>query len=304
MNNYEIFLDTSTIHGLPWISRTKNWSRLFWIIVLIGAFSGAGFLIYESFDNWGQSPVTTTIETLPISQITLPNVTICPPKNSLLNLNYDIVHSDELKLENDTRKELIDYSLDVVQEEFYNEVMRNLSKLEDPKRYFNWYHGYTQWRYPYYDFEANQLSFWVQTSATSGNLTTQFYGDKFDANKVDNSIAIRIRVFVPKNVLNRTNYKATLFFEVEKNTMKEVGDGDLLSVGGKDDIDADQTHVSVKFSKTNGGNFTTQLLRKIPEEVIRTIEQEKMPGFSFNWKYNKEVKPWAKYKDDNTQFTR
>ena len=87
------FLDSSTIHGLALISSTRRWSRLFWILVVIAGFSVAGFMIFESFDNW-ESQITTTIETLPLSELTLPNVTVCPPKNSVLNLNYDIVHAD------------------------------------------------------------------------------------------------------------------------------------------------------------------------------------------------------------------
>ena len=52
-------------------------------------------------------------------------------KNSLLNLKYEIVHSDEIKIDNGTRKELFDFALDVVQDEFYMETMRSLSKIQD-----------------------------------------------------------------------------------------------------------------------------------------------------------------------------
>ena len=81
MDHVKEFLDNSTIHGLSFISSTRRWSRLFWILVVIGGFSGAGYMIYTSFHNWGQSPISTTIETLPISELTLPNVTVCPPKS-------------------------------------------------------------------------------------------------------------------------------------------------------------------------------------------------------------------------------
>ena len=87
MEHVKTFLDTSTIHGLSWISGTKSWLRLFWILVVIGGFSGAGYLIYTSFNNWEQSPISTTIETLPISRIIFPNITVCPPKQLFLNLN-------------------------------------------------------------------------------------------------------------------------------------------------------------------------------------------------------------------------
>ena len=65
MDNIKTFFDTSTIHGLSWISGTRRWSRLFWILIVAGGFSGAGYLIYTSFDNWEKSPISTTVETRP-----------------------------------------------------------------------------------------------------------------------------------------------------------------------------------------------------------------------------------------------
>ena len=114
MEHIKQFLDTSTIHGLSWISVGRKWSRLFWILIVIGGFTGAGYLIHESFDNWRQNPITTTVETLPISEITFPNVTVCPPKNSFLNLNYDIQQSENVTFDNDSRNKLFDYALDVI----------------------------------------------------------------------------------------------------------------------------------------------------------------------------------------------
>lgn len=104
MEHIKTFLDTSTIHGLSWISSTRRWSRLIWILIVIGGFSAAGYLIYESFHNWDQGPVTTTLETLSISKITFPNVTICPPKTLVLNLNYDILQLENIKLGKEKRK--------------------------------------------------------------------------------------------------------------------------------------------------------------------------------------------------------
>ena len=130
MEHIQTFLESSTIHGLSWISSTRRWSRLFWILVVIGGFSGAGYLIYSSFDNWEKSPITTTIESLPISKITLPNITVCPPKNSYLNLNPLIMKSEKFKLDGKSRQQVLDYSLDVIQDAFYQEIMKNLSKIK------------------------------------------------------------------------------------------------------------------------------------------------------------------------------
>ena len=94
-------------------------------------------MIYTSFHNWKQSPITTTMETIPISQIKFPNVSVCPPRNSFLNLNYDFRQSENIEIDNNTRKELVESALDVIQDEFHKEIMTNLSKLGDPDRYYN-----------------------------------------------------------------------------------------------------------------------------------------------------------------------
>ena len=69
MDHVKKFLESSTIHGMSWISSSRNISRGFWIVVVFLGFSGAGYLIHESFNNWEQSPISTTEEILPISEI-------------------------------------------------------------------------------------------------------------------------------------------------------------------------------------------------------------------------------------------
>ena len=91
MENVITFLESSTIHGLAYISTDRKYVRLFWILVVIGGFTGAGVLIHQSFDNWAESPVKTTIETHPITELTFPKVTVCPPKHTYTDLNYDLM---------------------------------------------------------------------------------------------------------------------------------------------------------------------------------------------------------------------
>ena len=80
MGSIKEFLESSTIHGLQYIATTRKIVKLLWILVIVAGFSGAGVLINQSFQAWDESPVKTTIETLPITEITLPKVTVCPPK--------------------------------------------------------------------------------------------------------------------------------------------------------------------------------------------------------------------------------
>ena len=128
MEHLKDFLDASTIHGLAWISSTRRLFRLFWILIVIAGFSVAGYLIYESFYNWKQSPISTTVETVSISKITFPNVTVCPPKNLFLNLNYDIMQSDKVKFDKEEKEKLLKASLNIIEDPLFDEIMTNLRK--------------------------------------------------------------------------------------------------------------------------------------------------------------------------------
>ena len=222
------------------ISSTKSYVRLFWILVVVGGFAAAIWMIFESFENWREKPISSVIETLPISEIIFPNVTVCPPRNLFLNLNSDIKKSENVKLTKDLRNELLEYSLDVIQQVFYEEVMGNLRKLEDPERFYNWYHGYTKIQYPYYETLINQLRYPVSSSATSGNISTQYFGEKFNATKVESNIYIDMNIYVPLFAFGDENF--SLLVNIEKNTITEFRDEDMMRSWPGGIIDAELPH--------------------------------------------------------------
>ena len=89
------FLDNSTIHGLSYISTTKRFSKLFWIVIVLSGFLGASILINSSFQEWKESPIKTIIETFSIERIEFPVVTVCPTKNTFTILNYDLLMANQ-----------------------------------------------------------------------------------------------------------------------------------------------------------------------------------------------------------------
>ena len=92
MNILMEFLETSTIHGLSYISTSKSRAgKVFWSLVVLGGFCSAGFLINNSYIDWRQSPVSTSTSTVPIKELPFPKVTVCPPKDSNTALNPDLV---------------------------------------------------------------------------------------------------------------------------------------------------------------------------------------------------------------------
>ena len=81
MEGIQEFLESSTIHGLAHISATRNkLNQLFWILIVILGFLAAGFLIKNAFLDWEKSPIETSIETFPISDVYFPTIVVCPPK--------------------------------------------------------------------------------------------------------------------------------------------------------------------------------------------------------------------------------
>ena len=304
MEQIREFLDTSTIHGMSWISDSRRWIRLFWIVVVIGGFTGAFVIIFESFYNWDKSPITTTSETLSISDITFPNVTVCPQENSFLNLNFNILKSEKLKLDDDTRRELSDYAIDIIQDEFHKEMMTNLSKLEYPERYYNWYHGFTKLEYPYYndDSRIQQLIYYVQTSAVSGTIATPYFGTKLNTSKVEPKIQIFVMIYIPTEVKGDRN--STILFKIEKQSMKEVTDK-LYFNDYRFAIDYDITNFSRNITAPRSAYFL-KLTRKVSKDDVENTELNYMPGFGFKWYYNRHLNPETKYRDTyaNKQYVR
>ena len=98
------FLEASTIHGLCYISNSKNAiTRSIWIVIVCVGFICAGIIIDNSFSSWREYPVATSIETFPISQAKFPRVTVCPPERYHTALNYDLVALEKIELQEEVR---------------------------------------------------------------------------------------------------------------------------------------------------------------------------------------------------------
>ena len=95
------------------------------------------------------------------------------------------------------RDMLLDYS--------FNELMSNINLLQDDDRYYNWYHGYSELLLPFWgrakcnklkDPKCGKVSlrYYFNTMAGQGNISTQYFGEKFDAEKVKKDIIFHITI--------------------------------------------------------------------------------------------------------------
>ena len=144
MENFRNYLESSTVHGLVYISTTRRLVRFFWILVVITGFTGAGYLIQTSFQEWNNNPVKTTIETRPISEVNFPLITVCPSRGTYTNLNYDLEKMKNMKSEfdfdyiDDFNSRFTKYFHDINYQKYISELENGL-KITD--EYRNWYIG-------------------------------------------------------------------------------------------------------------------------------------------------------------------
>ena len=136
------FLENSSIHGLGFISHTQAFRKAFWVCVVIAGFSTALGIIHQSIVNWTEQPITTMVETFPITEIDFPTVTVCPPPNTYTNLNYDLVKAENLVYEESdgiVDEDSLEYQLiyHILQSEHKQALEFSFDETDKYKNWFN-----------------------------------------------------------------------------------------------------------------------------------------------------------------------
>ena len=281
METLRIFLESSTIHGLSYIATTKRFVRLLWILIVIAGFTGAGVIIYNAFQDWADSPVTTTIETMPITDITFPKVTVCPPKNTYTDLNYDLTMTENMTLDVETRNKLTDFAIEIVKDQFFDSMMEYFSKLKEENRYYNWYNGISKISFPYKNKDTG-LNFYLHCYALNGSVSTHHFGEQYYADKVEPHIGdYMVTIYVPRSL----KYTATLHIDIEKVTMNVPFSRDNL-FDHTSLIDANLRRFTKNVTNLFLGSYDMRLQRKVSKQDIKDNSVlGVMPGFRLKWWY-------------------
>ena len=287
------FLESSTIHGMSYISAPGRYVRVFWTLVVIAGFTGAGIMIHQSFQSWADSPVKTTIETLPITKITFPKVTVCPPKNTYTDLNYDLMMIENMTLSNDTRDELTNYSTELLHEQLTGTILTNLDKMEDDDRYFNWYNGITKIEAPYYS--DNRLKFYINTYAQSGSISSQYFGEQFDAEKVETDLYYSIKIRIPKTI--NAQDLLTLHVQIDKISMKDLSKGTDKITAAYKSLSEDTTHFVKNYTnlKYGDGDIWIKHERRVSKDDVLEMNMDQMPGFKISWRFTGNIEKKINY---------
>ena len=283
MEGVKEFLESSTIHGLSYISTTRKLIKLFWVLVVIGGFSVAGWLIFQSFETWDESPITTTVETYPIREITFPKVTVCPPINTHTDLNYDLIKTENKTIKQDIRDELTNYAVSLLNDYLFEGVMNNMSRLQESDQYYNWYHGLSKISLPYYFVTGKKIYYEKTTYASFGSISTQHYGEKFNIDHVDTDLLYRVFVYIPSD---KKDAKISLHFVIEKLTMTDLSSGKDEFKVGSTVIDDNARNMTEIYETTRPSYELISLKREeVSMDDVSKMAIKLMPGFKLTWYY-------------------
>ena len=217
-NNIKAYLESSTIHGLSYISATRGCTRLVWVLVVITGFSAAGVLIKQAFDSWADNPVTTTIETLPIAEAAFPRVTVCPPQQTYLDLNYHFLDIGKRTLTEMERNELLRNFAEHFQQEDFDNTLKRISQFKEKDKYRNWYRGLTAVPITYDEakdnIEVNSLYF--HTYAPSGEISSAYFRENFDVENFQ--LVSEHNMFI----MNPYSHSSNMSIQIEYDLESEV----------------------------------------------------------------------------------
>ena len=216
MEGLKEFIESSTIHGLAHISTNRGLVRFLWLFVVLIGFSGAGILIHQSFSSWAASPISTTIQTVPISDLDFPNVTVCPPKKSFTSLNPDLVMSKNMTFDLKKRHEVADSIVDTVFFANYEPKYKEFLEYRGQQKLKDLYSGVSKIVLPSHKKMPNNVTYRVynyDTQALNGSISTPYFRKPFDNNTFELTLIMQAFIYVPDKI--QKGSKIVLDFEYD-----------------------------------------------------------------------------------------
>ena len=292
METLRNFLEVSTIHGLSYLSTSKKSQRLIWTFVVLTGFTSAAIMIHAAFENWAESPISTNINTRPISEFRLPKISVCPPKNTFTNLNYDLMTAQNMTLSNETRSMLKDQALQMLSDLTFEEIIKNISLVEESSKYTNWYKGFTEIELPSYvgnddrrlEKQRNTINFDFILYSLSGNITTQHFGDIYKEKLVERMLYISATFKVPQSLQYSEEY---LMINMENVPL--IGHEKMCLDYTCSDLKEQILSKSISL-KRGDREILFEFSRKITTREIRKFQNiERMPGFTLWWSYSQNT---------------
>ena len=233
----------------------------------------------------------TTIETKAISELNLPVVTVCPPKGTFTNLNYDLVTinntlmgEDQIKsLKTFIHKAIIDQEFEAVSEEDKSYMIKG--------KYESWFKGITQFTLPE---TKTKTTFYLWTTASVGEAETPNFGADYSKKSFPLKLSYILLIFPPKNI---TSTKDKLFnLEIQVNTKKYEGEGsewieispsglptEMIKLSGP--VVKNKTYPVIMRTRKNTRQMLIRYERRFTEKDLLDWSEKINTGFRAKWYY-------------------
>ena len=134
----------------------------------------ASYLINSSYVDWSNSPVSTSISTVPIEDLPFPKVTVCPVKGANTALNYDLMKIKYNQLGEIYRVELLTILKDLFLNSPHTAFANTSKELVGRHNLKQCYKGLQTINFP------SNGKYATTSIALEGNLTTAWKRQRFD----------------------------------------------------------------------------------------------------------------------------
>ena len=313
IEDIKTFLSLSTIHGLAWIPISKfRILKLFWLIVVTSGFVTATYLIVKSFRGWDESPIATSVDVLPISEITFPNITVCPPKDTFTILNYDLAMAESEVVSDKTRKKLLNALDEAVIFAGYKDILNDFIIFVEKDRFRKWYTGISQISFPYWtggsEFKVAQGKkiYKYYTYATTGEFITPYYQEPWTDDKFEiSSMYYSLYILRPWNDTIEGQDDANIIFEIEQDMLSELPGSRW---GGRDISFVEEQLTPFKKSLTivqeGKEEYNIYYDKILTIAGLQRIKRNRIPGLKVGWRWNKQLEINQNFLKENGNFIR
>ena len=137
-------------------------------------------LIGKSYKEWQENPIATSITTHPIDNLDIPNVTICPPKDSNTALYHDLVKVGNGPLSDENKETLKNAAHEIFTKQGPEEYVKQMSATQHMGNLDQVLKGFHSLPTPYNDANGLKIKMWnlnrtITTPWFGGDYVEEFY---------------------------------------------------------------------------------------------------------------------------------
>ena len=183
-------------------------------------FLSSSVLIYESYVDFQNSPVVTSITTQHIKDLDFPTVTVCPPKDSNTALNYDLMRARNMTLSTEEREslraKLYEIFNPVPLHEEYIRLMKAAANLGNLQAIYDGYQSVPR--------PTEHAGLKVLMWNIEGSIKTPWYGDDVDLADLNGQVQeFQMVLEFPPNLVDNIGH-GKLVIMIEKESAELEGE--------------------------------------------------------------------------------